>query len=144
MKTLMPKQLWNNERAWYVIDAKGQTLWRLATQIATILKWKNKVSFAPHVDNWDYVIVINSEKISVTWNKLEDKIYYRHTGFMWGLKKISLGKLMIKKPTEALKKAVSGMLPKNKLRSNMLARLKLVVWQEHSYKAQKPKTITLS
>lgn len=143
MKTLMPKQLWNNKRDWYIIDAKDKTLWRLASDIVKILKWKNKVSFVPHIDNWDYVIVINSDKISVTWNKLKDKIYYRHTWFMWGLKKITLEKLFIKKSTEVLKKAVSGMLPKNKLRSNMLSRLKLVIWQEHSYKAQKPKILTL-
>lgn len=143
MKTLMPKQLWNHERAWYVVDAEGQTLWRLASQIATILRWKNKVSFAPHIDNWDYVVVINSEKISVTWKKLEDKIYYRHTWFLWGIREISLGNLLKKKPTAALKKAISGMLPKNKLRKNMMARLKLVVWKEHEFKAQKPIEIIL-
>lgn len=144
MKTLMPKQLENDGRTWYVVDAEGQTLWRLATQIATVLKWKNKVSFAPHIDNWDYVVVINSEKIAVTGNKLEGKVYYRHTGFLWGIKEITLGKLLVKKPSEALKKAVSWMLPKNKLRADMLARLKLVVWSEHGFKAQQPKTLTLS
>lgn len=143
MKTLMPKQLGNDARKWYVVDAEGKTLGRLATQIATILKGKNKASYAPHVDNGDYVIVINADKITVTGNKLEGKIYYRHTGFMGGLKQISLGKLMVKKPTEALSKAVSGMLPKNKLRSDMMARLKLVAGQEHTYQAQKPEQITL-
>ncbi len=144
MKTLMPKQLGNDARKWYVVDAEGQTLGRLSTQIATILKGKNKVSYAPHVDNWDYVIVLNSDKFVVTGKKLEDKIYYRHTGFMGGIKQISLGKLLNKKPTEALSKAVSGMLPKNKLRSDMLSRLKLVVGNEHGFKAQKPETLTLS
>ena len=144
MKTLMPKQLGNDARKWYVVDAEGQTLGRLSTQIATILKGKNKVSYAPHVDNWDYVVVINSEKIVVTGKKLEDKIYYRHTGFLWGIKEISLGKLLDKKPSEALNKAVSGMLPKNRLRKDMLARLKLVVGSEHGFKAQQPETITLS
>lgn len=144
MKTLMPKQLGNDARKWYVVDAEGQTLGRLSTQIATILKGKNKVSYAPHVDNWDYVIVLNSDKFVVTGKKLEDKIYYRHTGFMWGIKQISLGKLLDKKPTEALSKAVSGMLPKNKLRTDMLSRLKLVVGNEHGFKAQKPETLTLS
>lgn len=143
MKTLMPTQLKNEERKWYIVDAEGQTLWRLATQLAVILKGKNKPSFSPHLDNWDYIVVINSEKISVTWNKLEGKIYYRHTGFLWGLKEITLWKLLEKKPSEALKKAVSGMLPKNKLRSGMLERLKLVVWQEHTYQAQQPEKITL-
>ncbi|MGE4443829.1 MAG: 50S ribosomal protein L13 [Candidatus Altimarinota bacterium] len=144
MKTLMPKQLGNDARKWYVVDAEGQTLGRLSTQIATILKGKNKVSYAPHVDNGDYVIVLNSDKFVVTGKKLEDKIYYRHTGFMGGIKQISLGKLLNKKPTEALSKAVSGMLPKNKLRSDMLSRLKLVVGNEHGFKAQKPETLTLS
>lgn len=143
MKTLMPKQLSNDARKWYLVDAEGKNLWRLASEIAQILKWKNKVSFAPHVDNWDYVVVINSEKISVTGKKLEDKIYYRHTGFLGWIKEISLGKLLVKKPSEALKKAVSGMLPKNKLRKDMIARLKLVVWKEHGFKAQQPETITL-
>ena len=143
MKTLMPKQLQNDARAWYLVDAEGKTLWRLASEIAKILKWKNKVSFAPHLDNWDYVVVINSEKIAVTGNKLEWKVYYRHTWFLGGLKEITLEKLMVKKPTEALKKAVSGMLPKNKLRSDMMARLKLVAGQEHTYQAQKPEQITL-
>jgi len=143
MKTLMPKQLKNEERKWYLVDAEGQTLWRLASQIAVILRWKNKASFAPHVDNWDYVVVINSEKITVTGKKLEYKIYYKHTWFLWGLKKITLGKLMVKKPTEALKKAISGMLPKNRLRKDMMSRLKLVAWQEHTFGAQKPETITL-
>lgn len=127
MKTLMPKQLENDARKWYIVDAKGQTLGRLAAHIATLLKGKNKVSFAPHLDNGDYVIVLNSEKISVTGNKLSQKMYYRHSGFLGGLKTTSLEKLLNKKPTEVLQKAVSGMLPKNKLRQNMMLRLKLVV-----------------
>lgn len=143
MKTLMPKQIVNDQRKWFLIDAEGQNLWRLSTKIATILRWKNKVSFAPHVDNWDYIVVINSEKIVVTWNKLEDKTYYRHSGFLWGIKSITLWKLLVKKPSEALKKSVSWMLPKNKLRKDMILRLKLVVWKEHTFKAQQPETITL-
>lgn len=143
MKTLMPKQLSNADRKWYLVDAQGETLWRIASKLAVILKWKNKASFSPHLDNWDYVVVINSEKIVVTGNKLEGKIYYRHTGFLWGLKEITLGRLLEKKPSEALKKAVYWMLPKNKLRTDMLARLKLVVWQEHIFQAQQPEKITL-
>lgn len=143
MKTIMPKQIVNDQRKWYLIDAEGQNLWRLSTKIATILRWKNKVSFAPHVDNWDYVVVINSDKIAVTWSKLEDKKYYRHSGFMGWLKEITLGKLLVKKPTEALRKSVSWMLPKNRLRKDMNLRLKLVTWQEHGFKSQKPETITL-
>jgi len=107
MKTITPKQIkWEN-RKWYVIDAKDQTLGRLATKISVILKWKNKVDFAPHLDNWDYVIVLNCDKFNVTWKKLEDKIYYRHTGFLWGLKDISLWKLLQKKPARPLELAIN-------------------------------------
>jgi len=133
MKTIMPKQLKNEERKWFVVDAQGQTLGRLSTQIATILKGKNKVSFAPHLDNGDYVVVVNAEKIVVTGKKLTDKIYYRHTGFLGGIRQTSLEKLLNKKPTEVLKKSISGMLPKNKLRKDMIARLKLVVGAEHTF-----------
>ncbi len=143
MKTIMPKQIQGNERKWYVVDAKGQTLWRLATQIAVILKWKNKVSYAPHVDNGDFVIVLNADKIHVTWNKMEDKMYYRHTGFLGWLKEISLGNLLEKKPLKAVEFAVKWMLPKNKLRAKMVSRLKLFNWDDHNYAAQKPEAITL-
>ena len=141
MKTITPKQLKGDERKWYIIDAKGQTLGRLATQIATILKGKNKVDFIPHLDNGDYVVVTNCDKFKVTWKKMTDKMYYRHTGYLGGLKEISLEDLLTKKPTKALEFAVNGMLPKNKLRSGMLSRLKLFTWAEHSYVAQKPELI---
>jgi large subunit ribosomal protein L13 len=124
MKTIMPKQIKGDERKWYVIDAKGQTLGRLATQLAVILKGKNKVDFAPHVDNGDYVIVLNADKFAVTGKKLTDKIYYRHTGYLGGLKETPLEDMLVKKPLKALELAVSGMLPKNKLRKDMISRLK--------------------
>lgn len=143
MKTLMPKQLKNEERKWYLVDAEGKNLGRLASEIAKILKWKNKVSYAPHVDNWDYIVVLNAPKISVTWWKEDKKVYYSHTWFLGWLKEITLGKLLVKKPNEALKKAVYGMLPKNKLRKNMIFRLKLVSWNEHTFQAQKPELINL-
>lgn len=143
MKTIMPTQIKGNERKWYIVDANGQTLGRLATKIAVILKGKNKPSFAPHVDNWDYVVVINADKFNVTWKKLEDKMYYSHTGYLWGLKEISLQDLLQKKPLKAIEFAVSGMLPKNKLRSEMISRLKLFTWAEHTFGAQKPETIKL-
>ncbi len=143
MKTLMPKQLKNEERKWYAVDAENQTLGRLATQIAVILKGKNKASFSPHLDNWDYVVVINADKIAVTGNKMDGKIYRTHSGFLGGLKETSLAKMMVKKPTFALEKAVYGMLPKNKLRKGMMMRLKLVAGTEHTFAAQKPETITL-
>lgn len=141
MKTITPKQIKWEDRKWWVIDAEGKTLWRIATIIAVILKWKNKVDYAPHLDNWDYVIVLNSDKFKVTWNKLEDKIYYRHTGFLGWLKQIPLRKLLVKKPTKPLEFAISWMLPKNKLRKNMISRLKVFPWSEHTYTAQKPEII---
>jgi len=141
MKTITPSQLKGDERKWYIIDAKGQTLGRLATQIATVLKGKNKVDYIPHLDNGDYVVVTNCDKFKVTWNKMTDKIYYKHTGYLGGLKEISLEDLLRKKPTKALEFAVNGMLPKNKLRKGMLSRLKLFTWDEHSFVAQKPELI---
>lgn len=143
MKTIMPKQIQWNTRKWYIVDANNQTLWRLATQIAVILKWKNKVSFAPHVDNWDYVVVLNADKIAVTWKKITDKVYYKHTGFLGHLRETTLWEMLNKKPLKVLEFAVSWMLPKNKLRANMLSRLKLVNWTEHKFQAQKPELISL-
>lgn len=141
MKTINPTQIKGNERKWYLVDAEWQTLGRLATQIAVILRGKNKVSFAPHVDNWDYVVVLNCDKFVVTWKKLSDKIYYKHSGYLWGLTETSLEDLLVKKPEEALKLAISGMLPKNKLRKDMLSRLKLFTNTEHTFTAQKPELI---
>ena len=125
MKTITPTQLKGDERKWYIIDATDKTLGRLATEIAVILKGKNKVSFIPHLDNGDYVIVTNCDKFKVTGKKMTDKMYYRHTGYLGGLKEISLENLLNKKPFKALEFAVSGMLPKNKLRKGMISRLKL-------------------
>ncbi len=141
MKTITPTQLKGDERKWYTIDAKGETLGRLATRLAIILKGKNKASFAPHIDNGDYVVVTNCDKFKVTWKKMTDKMYYKHTGYLGGLKEISLEDLLEKKPTKALEFAVNGMLPKNKLRKGMLSRLKLFTWDEHTYVAQKPELI---
>lgn len=141
MKTISPKQVKGNERKWYVIDAKGETLGRLATKISVILMGKNKPSYAPFLDNGDYVIVLNCDKFSVTGKKMSDKMYYRHSGFLWGLKESNLETLLEKKPTKALELAISGMLPKNKLRPGMLSRLKLFTWEEHTFVAQKPELI---
>lgn len=139
----MPKQIANSERKWYVVDAKDKTLWRLAQDIAIYLTWKNKVDFARHVDNGDYVIVLNAPLFVTTWNKEEDKIYRTHSWYMGSLKETPLKDMRIKKPTKALELAVSGMLPKNKLRKDMMARLKLVVGETHDYQAQKPIEIKL-
>jgi len=143
MKTITPKQLTGADRKWYVIDAQGQTLGRLSTIIATTLRGKNKVDFASHMDNGDNVIVINADKFAVTGNKMTDKMYHRHTWYLGGLISTPLEKLLVKKPTRALEAAVSGMLPKNKLRKDMMARLKLFSDSEHTFTAQKPETITL-
>lgn len=143
MKTINPTQLVNTSRKWYLIDAKDKNLWRLATKIATILKWKNKVDFAPYLDNWDYVIVLNSSEVKVTWNKSEDKLYRTHSGYLGWIKEMNFSELKERKPSDALKLAVSGMLPKNKLRDGMLSRLKLELGSTHKYDAQKPITIEI-
>ena len=141
MKTISPKQLKGNERKWYLIDAKGLTLGKLATKISVILMGKNKPSYAPFLDNGDYVVVLNCDKFSVSWKKMTDKMYYTHSGYLWGLKESNLETLLEKKPTKALELAVSGMLPKNKLRAWMLSRLKLFTWEEHTFVAQNPEII---
>lgn len=141
MKTISPKQVKGNERKWYVIDAKGETLGRLATKISVILMGKNKASYAPFLDNGDYVIVLNCDKFAVTGKKMTDKLYRTHSGYLWGLKESNLETLLEKKPFKALELAVSGMLPKNKLRASMLDRLKLFTWDEHTFVAQNPELI---
>lgn len=143
MKTITPKNINSSERKWYLIDAKWQNLWRLSSKISTILRWKNKLDFISNYDNWDYVVVLNCDKVSVTWKKMTDKTYYRHSSYLWWLKEISLEDLIVKKPFKALELAVSWMLPKNKLRSSMISRLKMFVWEEHTYWAQKPEIINL-
>ena len=141
MKTFTPKQTIATDRKWYIIDAKGETLWKIASKIAVILKGKNKVAFAPHLDNGDYVIVINCDKFVVTGKKLSDKMYRTHSWFLGGLKEVPLSKLLVKKPTRPLELAVVWMLPKNKLKSAMISRLKLFTGEEHTYVAQKPELI---
>lgn len=143
MKTIIPKKAQAPERKWYVIDAKWQNLWRLSTKIAGILRGKNKVDFVPFFDNGDYVVVLNCDQFETTGKKMEDKIYYRHTGYLGGLKSTNLAKLLVKKPAKPLELAVVGMLPKNKLKKDMLARLKLFTGNEHTYIAQKPELINL-
>lgn len=143
MKTINPTQLVNTSRKWYLIDAEGKNLWRLATKVAVLLKWKSKVDFAPHLDNWDYVVVLNAWKVAVTWNKAEDKIYHTHSWFIGWIKEVNFNTLKAKKPTEALRLAISWMLPKNKLRDGMLDRLKLELGSTHKYEAQQPVTIEL-
>ncbi len=143
MKTITPIQSTTQQRKWFVVDATWMTLGRLATTIATTLRGKHKVDFSPHMDNGDYVIVINCDKFVVTGNKMKDKMYHRHTGYLGGLISTPLEKLLEKKPTRALEAAVSWMLPKNKLRKNMSQRLKLFTGGEHTFAAQKPETLAL-
>lgn len=143
MRTINPKQIINTERKWYVIDAEWQNLGRLATKVAVILRGKDRVDFAPHVDNWAYVIVLNADKIALTWNKEEDKLYRTHSQFMGGLKETSVKVMRKTKPTEIIKLAVKWMLPKTKCRDDVLLRLKLETVGTHKYEAQKPETITL-
>ena len=137
MKTYSAKPL-EVERKWYVIDAEGKTLGRLATVCANLLRGKTKPEFTPHVDTGDFVIVINADKIQVTGNKETDKIYYHHTGFPGGLKSISFKDLMEKDPTKAIEKAVKGMLPHNTLGAQQFTKLKVYAGAQHPHEAQKP------
>jgi large subunit ribosomal protein L13 len=130
-------------REWFLVDGEKQVLGRIATQIANVLRGKNKPIFTPSVDTGDFVIVVNAEKIALTGNKLADKMYYSHSGFPGGIKSISAGKLLEKKPEEIIRKAVKGMLPKNKLARHMLNKLKVYSGPEHPHKAQMPKVLGL-
>ena len=127
------------QRDWYVVDAQGQTLGRLATQIAERLRGKGKPQFTPHVDTGDFVVVVNAEKIAVTGNKLDDKLYYRHSGYPGGLRQRTLRDQLERVPTEVLRKAVKGMLPRNRLGRQQLTKLKIYAGPEHPHAAQEPK-----
>lgn len=130
------------DRKWYVVDAAGMTLGRLASRIASILRGKNKPIFTPHMDTGDYVIVINAEKIAVTGKKLDQKIYYHHSGYVGGLKKTTLKEKLKKKPEEVIEHAVKGMLPKGPLGREMYRKLFVYAGSEHKHAAQKPEVLT--
>ena len=130
------------ERKWYVVDAEGLTLGRLASEVATVLRGKHKPTFTPHVDCGDYVVVVNASKVVLTGKKLDQKYYRYHTGYVGGLKEISYREMMEKKPEEVVAHAVSGMLPKNKLRARMMTRLRVFAGAEHTHAAQKPEVIS--
>jgi large subunit ribosomal protein L13 len=132
------------DRLWYVVDAEGKTLGRLATQIADMLRGKGKPEYTPHVDTGDFVVVVNAEKIVVTGNKLDDKIYYRHSGYPGGLKSRSLRDELARRPTEVLRKAVKGMLPRNRLARAQMCKLKIYVGPEHPHEAQTPKELEVT
>ena len=131
------------ERNWHVINAEGKILGRLASEIAKRLRGKDKPVYTPHVDTGDFVIVVNAGKVRLTGKKLTDKIYYRHSGYPGGLKEIAAGKMLAEKPTEALRLAVKGMLPKNSLGRAMLKKLKIYAGGEHGHAAQCPKFLEL-
>lgn len=137
MKTYMAKPL-EIERKWYVIDASGQTLGRLASEVASILRGKHKPTYTPHVDTGDFVIVINADKIVLSGNKLDQKMYRRHSGYPGGLKEMTYRNLLAKKPEKAIEIAVKGMLPKNRLGRKMFTKLKVYRGSEHPHQAQKP------
>jgi large subunit ribosomal protein L13 len=142
MKTFSAKPA-EVKRDWYLVDASGKTLGRLATEIAHRLRGKHKPEYTPHVDTGDYIVVINAEKISVTGNKRTDKMYHHHTGYIGNLKSISFDKLLDKAPERILETAVKGMLPKNPLGRAMFRKLKIYAGAEHQHSAQQPQPLDI-
>ncbi|MBR6452614.1 MAG: 50S ribosomal protein L13 [Lachnospiraceae bacterium] len=140
MKTYMPNEA-AIERKWYVVDAKGQTLGRLSSEIAKVLRGKNKPQFTPHADVGDYVIVINADQVAVTGKKLDQKIYYRHSEYVGGMKETPLREKLAKAPTEVVELAVKGMLPKGPLGNKMYKKLFVYAGAEHPHAAQKPEEL---
>lgn len=141
MKTFMVSEA-NIERKWYVVDAEGKTLGRLASEVAKVLRGKHKPIFTPHADTGDYVIVVNAEKVKVTGKKLDQKIYYRHSGYVGGLKETTLKDMFKKHPERVMEHAVKGMLPKGPLGKKMYRKLFVYVGPEHKQAAQKPEVLT--
>ena len=141
MKTFMASPA-TIDRKWYVVDATGMTLGRLASEVAKVLRGKNKAIFTPHIDTGDYVIVINAEKISVTGRKLDQKIYYQHSAYVGGMKETTLREKLNKKPVEVIEHAVKGMLPKGPLGREMYKKLYVYAGPEHNHAAQKPEVLT--
>ncbi|QOV19710.1 50S ribosomal protein L13 [Blautia liquoris] len=130
------------EKKWYVVDAAGCTLGRLASEVAKVLRGKNKPEYTPHVDTGDYVVVINADKINVTGKKLDQKIYYQHSGYVGGMKETTLRDMMEKKPEKVIENAVKGMLPKGPLGRQMITKLHIYAGAEHPHAAQKPEVLT--
>lgn len=142
MNTYMQKKE-DIERKWYVVDAEGQTLGRLATKVATILRGKNKVTYTPHVDTGDYVIIINASKVKLTGKKLDDKMYYNHSGYPGGLRERNAKTMIEKYPEEMVQRAVKGMLPKGPLGRKMLKKLFVYAGDTHEQQAQKPEKLEI-
>ncbi|HIZ64402.1 MAG TPA: 50S ribosomal protein L13 [Candidatus Blautia pullicola] len=130
------------ERKWYVVDADGQTLGRLASEVAKVLRGKNKPVYTPHIDTGDYVIVVNAEKIKVTGKKMDQKVYYRHSDYVGGMKETTLREMLAKKPEKVIELAVKGMLPKGPLGRSMIKKLHVYAGPEHNHAAQKPEVLT--
>ena len=130
------------ERKWYVVDAEGCTLGRLASGVASVLRGKNKPQFTPHVDTGDYVIIVNADKVKVTGKKMDQKIYYHHSDYVGGMKETTLKEMMAKKPEKVIELAVKGMLPKGPLGRQMIKKLHVYAGAEHGHEAQKPETLT--
>ncbi|HLN63230.1 MAG TPA: 50S ribosomal protein L13 [Symbiobacteriaceae bacterium] len=131
----------NVERKWYVVDAEGKTLGRLASKVAAVLRGKHKPTFTPHTDAGDFVIIINADKIAVTGKKMEDKIYRRHSGFPGGMKETKLKDMLVRRPERPLELAIKGMLPHNRLGADMYRKLKVYAGSEHPHAAQKPEVL---
>lgn len=140
MKTPLPA-VNEIERRWFVVDASGQVLGRLATKIATVLRGKHKPQFTPHLDTGDFVVVVNAEKVRLTGRKLDQKKYYRHSGYMGGLKEFTAKQMLQRKPEEVIRLAVKRMLPKNRLGRKQLKKLKIYAGPEHPHVAQQPKPL---
>lgn len=130
------------ERKWYVVDATGYTLGRLSSEIAKILRGKNKAVFTPHIDTGDYVIVVNAEKVKVTGKKLQQKVYYNHSDYVGGMRETTLAELLAKKPEKVIELAVKGMLPKGPMGRDMIKKLHVYAGPEHANQAQKPEVLT--
>jgi large subunit ribosomal protein L13 len=133
----------DRQRDWYVVDAEGKTLGRLATQLADALRGKRKPEYTPHVDTGDFVVVVNAEKVAVTGDKLEKKLYWRHSGYPGGIRSRSLGEQLKRRPEEVIRRAVRGMLPRNRLGRAQLRKLKIYAGPEHPHAAQQPKQLEI-
>jgi large subunit ribosomal protein L13 len=142
MKTYVAKPT-DRQRDWYVVDAEGKTLGRLATQIADALRGKRKPEYTPHCDTGDFVVVVNAEKIVVTGKKRTDKIYWRHSGYPGGIRSRTLNEMLERRPEEVIRKAVKGMLPRNRLAAQQLRKLKVYAGPEHPHAAQQPKPMEI-
>ncbi|HOA90494.1 MAG: 50S ribosomal protein L13 [Bacillota bacterium] len=134
----------NVERKWYLVDAEGKTLGRLASQVASIVRGKTKPTYTPHADTGDFVIIINADKINVTGDKLNKKMYYRHSGYPGGLKTRTLKQMLDKKPEEVLRLAIAGMLPRNALGRKLIKKVKIYAGPEHPHTAQNPELLSLN